>query len=171
MSTEHKAPTKAGYGYGDTDAEAMTGPGVWLHVPPRGHLKAVILQIEPYRYTSHWIRGKYNVCHGNPSCGWCAIGIGTKVRYVYCMYDTDRKRTGLLEVGPEAAGQVRDAVANGGPEPGLLLRFTKAGQIVNGAIRVELMHDFYRRDTLPPAIDIERVLQSQWSTELPENPK
>lgn len=169
MSSQHTPTTKPGYGYGDTDAEAMTGPGVWMHVPPRGALKAVLMQIEPYRYAAHWIRGAYQLCKGNPNCGWCAVGVGTKIRYVYSVFDADRKRTGLLELGPEAAGQVRAAVAEAGPEPGILLRLTKAGNVQNGSIRVELLHDFYRRDSLPPGVDIERVLTAQWNGELQES--
>lgn len=169
MTTKTTQPLVRGYGYGDTDAEALTGPGVWLHVPPRSALKAVMLQIEPYRYPAHWIRSRYTPCPGNPACTYCAIGIGTKVRYVYAMFDADRKRSGLLEVGPECAGQIRAAVQEAGPEPGILLRLTKAGNVQNGAVKVELMHDFYRRENLPPVIDIERVLTAQWQETLSAN--
>jgi len=162
QKTSRHLPATAGYGYGDTTEETCEGPGVWLHVPHRGALKAVLMQVAPFRYVSHWVRSTYQLCPGSGKCSWCDLGLGTKTRYVYALYDTDRKRQGLLEVGPDTAGQMKDLTRANGDEPGLLFRFTKAGGVINGAIKVELLHDWYRISELPPGVDIERVLRGQW---------
>lgn len=163
--TDLKTPVQAelGYGYGDIDQETQLGPGVWLKVPHRGHLRCILMRELPFRYWAHWVRRCYLPCPGRAKCDWCALAIGAKPRYVFSLWDVERKRSGLLEVGPDTAGQVRDACTTHGFEPGLCIKLSKAGGTVNGAIKVDVLHDIYRLADLPPGPDPEDVLKRQWS--------
>lgn len=151
------------YGYGDVDQECQSGEGIWLQVPSRGGL-TVVLQTElPFRYVGHWMRGKYEPCSGANNCDWCTVGIGKKPRYVYAMFNRDRRRSMLFETGPETAGQIREAVVKYGFTTGLTMKLSKAGGRDNGAIIVEPMHGLTRLQDLPQAQDAERTLTKQWS--------
>lgn len=151
------------YGYGDVDRESMDGPGVWLRVPHRGALKLVLMKPMPFRYLAHWVRRGYTPCPGRDQCNWCALAVGTKPRYVYSVWDLDRKRSGLIEVAPETAAQIRDITTRGGDLPGTAIRMTKRGGVVNGAIAVDAIHELYRLADLPAGPEPELILRRQWS--------
>lgn len=168
MSHQQQDQTELGsMGYGDLTEETLDGPGVWLHVKPRGKTKLVMLSQDPFRYRAHWMRTRYLPCPGLPDCGHCSIGIGKKVRYVYAMYNSDTLRPGLLEVGPETAGMIRSEQIKSGDAPGLCLLLEKTGGVVNGAIIVTTFHTLYRLSDLPPAPDIPKIMRAMWT--MPEN--
>jgi hypothetical protein len=88
--------------------------------------------------------------------------MGTKPRYVYSVWDLDRKRSGLIELGPDTAGQIREIMIKSGDLPGTAIKMTKRGGVVNGAIAVDMIHELYRLADLPPGPDPELILRRQW---------
>lgn len=168
MTAHQQEQTELGeMGFGDLVAETLDGPGIWLKVAPRGKTKLVLLDNLPFRYRGHWMRGRYVPCPGARDCGHCSIGIGSKVRYVFAMYNADQMRPGLLEVGPDTAGLIRQEQVKAGEAPGICLLFEKAGGVINGSIKVTTFHTLYSKRDLPPAPDIQRIMRQQWA--MPEN--
>lgn len=152
-----------GYGYGDVDEESMEDGELWMRVPHRGALKLVLLRTLPFRYIAHWFRTGYKPCPGRATCTFCTLGIGAKARYAYSVWDIDRKRPGCIEFGSSTAGQIRDLMQRNGELPGMAIKLTKRGGVVNGSIAVDPIHDLYRLSDLPPGPDPEIILRKQWS--------
>jgi hypothetical protein len=153
-------------GYGDVVEESMEGPGVWLHVPGRGVLTAVLLREKPVRYEAHWVGGRVRPCPGRERCQFHKDGLGSKVRYVYTLFDTHRRQAGLLEVSPQTAGDIMRECADHGFARGLSFSFKKEGGRENGRIVAKCLHAIMRELELPEGPDAAFVLRKQW--QLPE---
>jgi len=150
-------------GYGDLLSECAEGPGVWIHVPARTIVVCVLLRDQPVRYDAHWVGGRVRPCPGATQCALCTSGVGKKTRYVYTVLDTTTKQTGLLEVAPSTALEIRAAVDEAGFARGLAIAFSHEGGVKNGRLRATSRHQILRDCELPDGPDPIHVLKRQWS--------
>lgn len=150
-------------GYGDVQREALEGPGVWIHVPPREAKIVCLLREQPIRYFAHWQGGRIKPCPGRGQCGLCAANVGGKTRYVYSVFDTRLGLAGLVEVSPNTAADIRKGCEEMGFAKGVTFSLTKERQVTNGRIVAKCLHKMFASKDLPEGPDPVAVLTRMWT--------
>jgi len=134
----------------------------WFHVPVRGELRVAIVSEKPVRYVGHWLGGGMRKCEG-AVCSFCSRGVGSQFRYVVAVFEPHLGSVGAVELGQNAAGDLRAASEEMGGLRGLGVRFYRDGEGVRARVRVEPCMECQRHpDDLPEPPDIGGFLRGLW---------
>ena len=149
-------------GWGDPAAEAREQSWSWLHVPARAVLHVTVLSKEPTKYFGHWVEGRLRPCRGL-GCTFCAQHRGGNWRYVFSVWDSETRTTGLLELGAKAAEAIYEQSQAEGRLRGLRFSVRKEGQKARGRLIVEAEPAAMAAELLPEAEDPQAHIERAWS--------
>lgn len=152
-------------GNGDPRAEKAGSKYGFIHVPARGKLRVCFLCEKAWKYVSHWNpKTNRHDPHDTQSCICKRRAVGTQNRWVYCVYDEDAKRMGILELGKEQAVELTDICDRVNGLRGLQFEFRKPDGEKRGRIEITLRSSAKMPSgDIPKAFDTKAYMIEMWT--------
>lgn len=136
----------------------------WFKVKPGHVLCLVLTSAAPCWYVGHFHNRRMVPCLGE-SCELCSRGVGGQVRYVFGCMEPLTQRKGLIELGRQAALQIKDHVPASDGLRGMTIAITRYSN--SKLSRLEI--DFPDREAPAelwdiPEPNLRRALVSTWQS-------
>lgn len=112
----------------------------WFHVVPGRSLRLVILSGAPLWYVGHFVKGRMRKCSGE-GCGFCELGIGSQVRYVFGGVEPTTRTVGVVEVGKSVAQLMRSWADRVGGLRWMQVEFQKVSAAKQSRMEVQLVSE------------------------------
>jgi len=136
----------------------------WFKVKPGHVLCLVITSSSPCWYVGHFHNRRMVPCLGE-SCELCSRGVGGQVRYVFGCMEPLTARKGLIELGRQAALQIKDhAPVNDGLR-GMTIAITRYSNSKLSRLEIDFPDRAAPGDMWEmPEPDLRRALVSTWQS-------
>lgn len=112
----------------------------WFHARSDYPTRLTILSDKPISFTGHYYKTRMHPCKGE-KCSFCAVGIGTQVRYVFGVVEWETRSVGLYEMSRNHALDVQSWIARFGSVRGMTIEVQRAGRSKHCRIEMSYIED------------------------------